>query len=434
MSRTTARTRGWSPKHLGALALTATLGLTACGGDGGGDSASAGESIAAGASKEDYQAAFEELDPITIVTQTAGAQGTVTSAYFEAYQEAVTDWSGGKIEFETNYAYSVAPPVEVSDAVADGRLDMSYTIPAYQPDELPATNALIDLSISADQTPLVGVLQLLGWSIETANASDEILAEYEALGLHPLVPVYSLGPDALFCADPRASLDDFDGVTSRMGARLHAAQFKALGMEGVSVDLSEMFEALQRGVVDCTVANPLTAALTGIFEIAPHAKIAPNAGFAGGVGSMVINNDVWEGLPLPAQQLLHDRLDVFIKQQIGATLNAITETVGSTKENGGELGLFDPDVVSALDQANDGLIEASREELAGVEDPDGFVDASIENMEQWREVVTTDLGFDPEMTPEEFVAWYEENDKDLDVFDDFLTQLFDEAMSERRPS
>src|SRR5690606_13764729 len=111
------------------------------------------DSIAAGASKEDYQAAFEEIDPVTIVTQTAGAQGTVTSAYFEAYQEAVSDWSGGKIEFETNYAYSVAPPVEVSDAVADGRLDMSYTIPAYQPDELPATNALIDLSISADQTP-----------------------------------------------------------------------------------------------------------------------------------------------------------------------------------------------------------------------------------------------------------------------------------------
>ncbi|WP_101524653.1 TRAP transporter substrate-binding protein DctP [Nocardioides houyundeii] len=433
MSRSLTRSTKWNRKSLGVLALAATLTLSACGGDS--DSKGAeGESVAAGASKEEYQAAFEEIDPITIITQTAGAQGTVTSAYFEAYQEAVSDWSGGKIEFETNYAYSVAPPVEVSDAVADGRLDMSYTIPAYQPDELPATNALIDLSISADQTPLVGVLQLLGWSLETSNASEEILDEYEAIGLHPLLPVYSLGPDALFCAEPRSSLADFKGVTSRMGARLHAAQFKALGMEGTSVDLSEMFEALQRGVVDCTVANPLTAALTGIFEIAPNARIAPSAGFAGGVGSMVINKDVWGDLPLAAQQLLHDRLDVFVKEQIGATLNAITETVESTKKYDGELGLFDDDVVSALETANEGLLEESRKELAGVDDPAAFVDGSVENMKQWRDVVTTDLGFDPDMTPEEFVTWYEENDKDLDVFDEFLARLFDEAMGERRPA
>lgn len=430
MKRTTTRPRARASTRLAALAVATSLTLAACGGDG--DAASAeGESVEAGATKEEYQAAFADVDPITIVTQTAGAQGTVTSAYFEAYQEAVTDWSDGKIEFETNYAYSVAPPVEVSAAVADGRLDMSYTIPAYQPDELPATNSLIDLSIGADQTPLVGVLQLLGWSIETAVDSEEILDEYEAIGLHPLVPVYSLGPDALFCGEERSSLDDFEGVTSRMGARLHTQQFQALGMEGVSVDLSEMFEALQRGVVGCTVANPLTASLTGIFEIAPHARIAPTAGFAGGMGSMVINKDVWADLPLPAQQLLHDRLDVFIKQQIGSTLNAIVETVESTQEYDGGLELFDADAVEALEAKNAEILAASREQLTGVEDPGAFVDASQENLEQWRGVVTDDLGFDPEMTPAEFVDWYA--DKDLDVFDEFLAQLFDEAMSERRP-
>ncbi|TYL54957.1 C4-dicarboxylate ABC transporter substrate-binding protein [Nocardioides sp. BGMRC 2183] len=418
------------PARCAALALAATLALSACGGGAG--ASDEGEGVEFGASKDEYQAAFEDVDPITIVTQTAGAQGTVTSAYFEAYQEAVTDWSGGKIEFETNYSYSIAPPIEVSDAVADGRLDLSYTIPAYQPDELPASNALIDLSIMADQTPLVGVLQLLGWSIQTSTASDEILAEFENLGLHPLVPDYALGPDALFCTEPRSSLADLDGVTSRMGTRLNAEQFDALGMEGVSVDLTEAFEALQRGVVDCTVANPLTASLTGMFEIAPYARIAPTAGFSGGMGAMVINDSFWESLPLVARQLLHDRLDVFIKEQIGSTLNAIAETVEATAANGGGLEPFDDDVVTALEEENESLIDASREELAGVSDPNAFVDTSQQNMDTWRQVAIEDLGFDPDMTAEEFVEWYADND--LDVFDPFIERLFEEAMNNVRPS
>jgi TRAP-type C4-dicarboxylate transport system substrate-binding protein len=419
--------------RLTALATAATLTMTfsACGGENGDGEESRGKGVTFGATKEEYRTAFQDITPIKIVSQTAGARGTVTSAYFEAYQNAVTDWSGGKIEFETNYSYSVAPPTEVSDAVADGRLDLSYTIPAYQPDELPATNALIDLSILADQTPLVGVLQLLGWSMETSTASHEILAEFENLGLHPLVPVYSLGPDALFCADPRSNLTDFKGVTSRMGARLHTEQFKALGMEGVSVDLSEMFEALQRGVVDCTVANPLTAALTGIFEIAPNARIAPTAGFAGGVGSLVINSGVWESLPVVARQLLHDRLDVFIKEQIGSTLNAITETVESTTKYGGGLEPFADDMVAALAEKNASLVEARRKELSGVAEPGAFVDESSRNLEKWHKVAIDELGFDPKMTPAEFVKWYA--GKDLDVFDPFLEKLFDEAMNENRP-
>ena len=278
----------------------------------------------------------------------------------------------------------------------------------------------------------MGLLQLIGWSLDASSASDQVKSEFEDIGLHALIPVYSLGPDALFCTEPRSTLEDFDGATARMGARFHSAQFEALGLESVSLDLSELFEALQRGVADCTVANPMTASLTGTFEIAPHAGLAPSAGFGSGVGGMVINTDVWDELPLPAQQLIHDRLDVFIKQQIVSTLSAVVEAVVSTKENGGGLKLFGDDVASVLEETNAKMIEANRQEIKGVDDSEQFVDDALTKMDEWLEVVTTDLGFDPEMTPEEFVAWYE--DQEDDVFDEFVARVFTDAMSEHRPS
>ncbi|MGX1689568.1 TRAP transporter substrate-binding protein DctP [Microbacterium sp. NPDC055442] len=421
---------------MSAIVVASVLALTACGGGGGGEGGSTAEpssgGVPYGASKAEYQAAFEDIDPITLITQTAGAPGNVTSEYFEAYQDAITDWSGGKITFETNYAYSIAPPTEVSAAIADGRLDMSYTIPAYHPEELPTANALIDMSISGQQTPLVGYLQLMGWSVELSLASEEIRSEFERMDLYPLLPVYSLGPDVFTCAEPRSDLAELQGATARMGARLHAEQLGALGVQGVSMSLAEIYEALQRGVIDCTVINPLTASITGTIEIAPNARYVPETGFSGGVGALVINNDLFASLPLPARQLLHDRLDVFVEAQIASVQGAFLELVTATEEHGGTVEVFEQDVRDALAEVNADIIEASKTSLTGVADPGAFVDTSEAAMKRWYDIVV-DLGYDPEITYDDFAQW--QAAQPADVFGPFLDALFGgDVLSASRPS
>ncbi|MFB8388302.1 hypothetical protein ACFC3F_14285 [Microbacterium sp. NPDC055910] len=416
-----------------AVAIVTTLALAGCGSTtagGGGSSDSAG--VPFGASKAEYQAAFADLDQITLITQTAGAPGTITSKYFEEYQEAVTDWSGGKIEFETNFSYSVAPATEVSDAVADGRLDMSYTIPAYQPEELAASNALIDMSITAEQTPLVGLLQLMGWSFESSLASEPIRAEFEKIGLYPLLPVYALGPDVIACSSPRSTLAELKGASARMGTRLNAPQFNALGIEGVSLSVQEIYEALQRGVIDCTTSGPLSLALNGSVEVAPHVRYVPTTGFAGGFASLVINQSVFESLPLPARQLLHDRLDVFVEAQINSGMGAEMDLLVQSEKYGGTVEAFEDDVTAALEDANAGIIEGARSELAGVEDPATFVDDAQSTMESWLDTVVG-LGYDPAIGYQEYGQWYQSRtDGDLDAF---LDKLFSgDVAKANRPS
>src|SRR3712207_3108243 len=121
-SAMTARRTGLSTRRvLGAAALAGAMALTACAeesGSGDGDAASDGgstEGVEYGASMEDYQAAFEDLEPITLNTQTPGPQGSATSTKFEEYFEAVEEWSGGKITWEIAYSNAVAPPTEIDN-------------------------------------------------------------------------------------------------------------------------------------------------------------------------------------------------------------------------------------------------------------------------------------------------------------------------------
>src|SRR4249919_3164054 len=83
-----------------AASAALVLALTACGTSGGASSGEGGGGVEYGASKEEYAAAFEDLDEITLVAQHTSSKGSVSNEALEQYLAAITDWSGGKINFE----------------------------------------------------------------------------------------------------------------------------------------------------------------------------------------------------------------------------------------------------------------------------------------------------------------------------------------------
>lgn len=414
----------------GALGLASAVLLAACGGGPGGGEGGGGDSVPEGASKEEYRAAFADAEPVELNTQTGGPQGSRLSSFMEEYFAAVEDWSDGRITFNVDYANAVASPAEADDAVEDGRLDLAGSLPTYDPDNYPALNAVIDLSFLASQTPLVGPLQLAGWLTEVAASRPEVEEEYEARGLYALVPLYHAGLDALICTEHRTSLADLDGASSRAAARVHSEQLAGLGMEGVSLDFTELFEGMQRGVVDCANASPLSAGLGGLFEIAPHVTIDPEVGFAAGTGSIIINRDLWESLPLVSRQLLHDRLDVYYRHQLDSTFESYVNMVEAVEEYDGEIAAFKEDARQALEAANEQLVEEAAGSAA-YEDPEGFVGSVVDASERWHATVTDDLGFTEDMSPQKFVEWY--RDQEPEVWDEFVARLASEALDGRRP-
>jgi TRAP-type C4-dicarboxylate transport system substrate-binding protein len=122
-----------SGKSLGAVLCASSLLLAGCGGAGGAEDSAGGESVPAGATKEDYAAALADMEPITLTTQSPESPGAAGARATEEYAAAIEEWSDGKITVEIAYGNAIAAADAVEDALADGRLDFNVIIPQYDP-------------------------------------------------------------------------------------------------------------------------------------------------------------------------------------------------------------------------------------------------------------------------------------------------------------
>src|SRR5688572_25939401 len=243
------------PAELAAVAVVAVLVATGCAEQSTGDGAAASEGgVDVGASKAEYVEAFEGIDPISLNAQAPSPEGSPTGKQIEAYVAALEEWSGGKIEVELAFSSAVAPPIEVDNAFVDGRLDMGVTIPLYEPSEYPATNVLVaGAGLLANQGATVGVLESGTWPNQLAFENEAIMGELEDHGIVPLAPFFPLGPSAMMCSAEGRDLAAFDGRQIGVVSASQGTQAQSLGATPSSVVSTEVFEGLQRGVIDCAV-------------------------------------------------------------------------------------------------------------------------------------------------------------------------------------
>jgi TRAP-type C4-dicarboxylate transport system substrate-binding protein len=413
------------------MVVAATVALAGCAetSAGTGDSNSGGEGVDYGASKADYQAAFKNVEPVKLTTQSPAPKGSVTGKNVEDYLSAVTDWSGGKITFDIAYANAVAPPAETDDALVDGRLDLAQVLPIYEPSEYPANAALVEATFVSDQSPVAGTLQSNAWPNQVAFDTPEILQEYGDKGIKLMVPQYNSGVNVLFCSEPRRDMDTLRGMQAASGGKAQSAEIAALGGTAASVAYPELFESLQRGVVDCTVSSLTVGVLGGFIETAPHVTVDTDAGFAMAPGGMAVNQSTWDSLPLVAQQLMWDRLDIFLTSNIESKIwpNAAA-AAKAAKAAGGSFGAFSADAKKAIQGANADLLD-NLGSTDAVADPGTFVKEIKDSAKSWRTAVD-DLGISGDVSYEDFDTWYSDGKVDAAAF---VKKLYEDVFLPHRP-
>ncbi|NYE48197.1 TRAP-type C4-dicarboxylate transport system substrate-binding protein [Spinactinospora alkalitolerans] len=411
--------------------MAGVLALTGCAEGRAAGSGGSGEGVDYGATKEEYQAAFAEVAPIELHTQSPAPKGSITGRNVEEYFNAVTEWSDGKITFEVSYSNAIAPPEEADDALLDGRLDIAQVLPIYEPSEYPANAALVESSFVSDQSVVVGALQSNAWPLEVAFDTPEIPREFEDAGMKLMMPSYNSGSNALFCSDERRGLDALKGMQAAAGGHAQSRQVEGLGGAAVSVAYPELFESLQRGVVDCSVSSLTVGVLGGFIEAAPHVVVDPEAGFALAPGAMAMSQSAWDSLPLVAQQLLWDRMDVFMEVNLsGKIWPNIVEASTQVSEAGGAIETFEEDARASINETNAELLDGLRGNEA-FDDPDAFADRVQGSSDAWLETIEGELGYTNETDYNGFADWYSADKVDLDPY---IAEVFEEILLEHRPS
>nr|WP_272902388.1 C4-dicarboxylate ABC transporter substrate-binding protein [Brevibacterium daeguense] len=392
------------------FALSSCAGSAGSAGGGGGEGSGSGEGFEYGASQEDVNAAVEDLEPITITFQpSAASQNSVMAPAGTVFKEIVEERSNGKITVDIVWGQAIAGYAEVHDALADGRIDVAYTLPVYQPTEFPAINDLGTAMAGLPASPYLGELVANAVGNELGWANQNALDQYEEKGLTPLTPLAASGGYYSVCSKPVESAEDWDGLQVRIASTAQSAQVQHLGGSPVSLEYTETFEALQRGTVDCTLGQLVPSAEAGIFEVAPHLGYTTDSSFSRSPGAYLAGSS-FKDMPLAYQQIIFDGNALAASGGMKAVIDGNAAAVAQAKENNGQVAPF-------ADEIQDEISTYSKE-LTQEAVSNGQIDENIESIiseagEKWAKEFE-ELGYTDEGETSEFDEWYDTNTDYMD--------------------
>lgn len=423
MKTKNARTRKASTMVAGAAVIGLLVSACATGGGGESDPEATDGGVPYGASLEEYQAAFADVEPISLRIQGPGPEGFLGQAGMQAWADAVEEWSDEKITFEWGYGNSFVPAAtEWTTGMADGRLDAGYVLPYYTPEVFPMLTDLNDATFLDGNKP-TGTLISTGWITDVMYSSEEIQQEAADNGLHILLLPPSANYSGIFCSQERTTLGELNGATVS-AAGLRAAQVEGLGMSPQSIAFSELYEALERNVLNCGTTTTGSLDTLGATTLVPYAMMDPEASLVGFTNYFAVGKERWDSMPLVAKQLLFDKLEVLLETEPVAQAQRSLGWLDQIQSVGGGILPLADDARERLLEVNTGLLDEMTDRGA---DTDAFLAAH----DRWAKLIDDELYPDATESLQEFLGAGAFNDWDLKPF---AQTVFEEILLPNRPS
>lgn len=178
----------------------------------------------------------------------------------------VQTMSGGRLAIEMFYSSSVVKSVETFDAAATGILDCDMTGGAYQTGKNPAFQFVGDI-MGGYETPY----QQLSWLYYGGGleAAQELYNKFDM----ELVGWWIYGQESLSSSKPIRNAADFKDWKFRSPPGMETKIFEKLGAKPIVMDFTEIFTALETGIIDGADASGLANNVgLGLYDIVKHAN------------------------------------------------------------------------------------------------------------------------------------------------------------------
>lgn len=395
------------------------LGLSACSGAaaGGGQLSPDGISVPYDATVEEWQAAFADVEPIDIVFQTATSATSPGGTRQAELVERIAAKSDGKLQVELIFGDALVGEVESDEGLVDGRLDLHLVVTPLQPDDFPITGVVQpEASALRGSSVEVGSFALQGAANEIAFQTPELLAEIEDKGMKVITPLTPAGNIVIACSQQLTSFADLAGKQIRAASPAQFAQIEAIGATPVSVAFQDLYESVQRGIVDCITVQATTLLTLQMADLVPYLMSPVGTSFSGTTATEVAGAK-WDELPLQAQQLIFDSISqldmegVFI--QAHSELNVVLEEVEAA---GGGFFNLDADVSTTLGEHNEKV--AAYWADSKLFDGENYASSFVKIQDEWSEAlgdVYSDQEFadfpdtySPDLDPQAFYDLYAE--------------------------
>jgi TRAP-type mannitol/chloroaromatic compound transport system substrate-binding protein len=234
--------------------------------------------------------------------------GTLPQTLFEDFAKRVKDLSGGRLAVEALATGAVVAPPESLDAVGSGVLDGHNGGPAYFTGK-DAAFALLGDPQGAFDSPY----QFQMW-MEYGGGNELARELYATYGVHFVGGVW-YGQECLVSKRPLHSLADFKGLKIRAPQGMNGDIFTRLGAAPVQLPGSEVYTALERGVVDASDWGTLS-----MNEDLGYHKLAKYPTYPGfhsmPMGEISVNKAKWDALPPDLKAIIESATYEFSRAMI----------------------------------------------------------------------------------------------------------------------
>ncbi len=226
---------------------------------------------------------------VTLRMQTHYTSESQSGQLAQSFIDDVNVMSGGRIDIEMFWASSVVASAEGFDAASSGILDGEMHGGAYQTGKNPAFQFVGDPMGGYDNPYQLYGFLYHGGGLEAANQL------YNQHGMQ-LIGWWAAGQESMSSSKPLAGPDDLKDWKFRSPPGLETEIFAELGASPIVMDFTEIFTALETGIIDGADASSLANNVgLGLYDLVKHATFP---GFHSmPMDHVTVNLDVWNEMP-----------------------------------------------------------------------------------------------------------------------------------------
>jgi len=232
------------------------------------------------------------------------------SATIQWFMDELEERTDGEVTAEVMYGGALLAGTDTLPGLQQGRAEAGMVIPAYFPAEMPLNNLNMVPVAGADQAARARALQ------DTADTVPEFADEFSDNGL--VLVGYLPSASSTVSLKEASSLADVRGKKLRIPSQPQAAAWKELGAEPVFMPTEEVYEAVERGIVDGVTYPFDTQISTGVSEVAQ--VLAPDVGQSNGA-FLALGQDSYDSLSDDAKEVFdelraewHDKADELVME------------------------------------------------------------------------------------------------------------------------
>ncbi|MGO4690151.1 TRAP transporter substrate-binding protein DctP [Glaciibacter sp. 2TAF33] len=372
-----------SKKRFLALGAIGAVALLA------GCASAAGTTVPTAEAGDDFD--WSAVEAVELTASSVFPPGSTAQVLETEWMAAVTKATEGKVTFEYFEGGVLHPVTEAISALNSGLTDVTFVNNGYFADQLPISNwddAIMQTAVSGFGYPNMNIAGIGQQIVHHSDPDTPARAEMTAKGFIPILPMLS-GPQGLHCAKPFASPADLKGRTVRVPYPIAQEELESLGMTGMFLPPNEVYEALQRGIIDCALNATTNILAGGLLEVSPWVAF-PNTAPSPGA-NIAISTAAWDGLIPEIQQVMLDARYKPFERFARDTLDGYADIVTAAKDAGG--GVIDAAKLNpAIARYWAGRPDPVNSAPAGVADPKADVKRTNAITEAWRDFAVNELG------------------------------------------